>query len=252
MNRLIYIALLSLLVFSCKDEEIEANDSLLLEGYIFEGRPVDNIRVARLGGFGETEENIPVNDAIVAIIYKGEFYLLDNSGEGNGRYVYNGNDLPIISGDRYDIAVLHDNDTLFGATTVPPRPTGLAQSSNIIQTDPFAQDSVSIVTVWNQNHDFWSPVIISMEENAEEIPFNDQFRFSFSTPAPETFFEINRIHLSYYGQNALVVYSVNSEYVILFDSENPENFFESPTNIINGFGIFTAFSSDSLFFEVVK
>ena len=252
MKRILYIALLSLLVFSCKDEEIQSKDSLILEGYIFEGKPVDNIRVSRLGGFGETNENVPVDDAVVVIIYRGEIYLLESTGEGEGKYIYNGNDLPVISGDRYDIAVLHEDDTLFGATTVPPRPTGLAQSANVIKTDPFARDSISIVTVWNQNHDFWSPVIISMEDNPEEIPFDERFRFSFSTPSTDTFFEINRIHLTYYGQNALVVYSVNSEYVILFDSENPENFFESPTNINNGFGIFTAFSSDSLFFQVVE
>lgn len=250
--RIVWYTIWSFLLFaSCQDEEIKPKNSLVLEGYLFANSAVDNIKVSRLGGFGEFIENEPINDALVLIIFNNQPYLLEKTAGSDGIYSYTGNDLPILEGERYDIAVLHEGDTLFGSTTVPPKPAGLAQSSQAIKSGLFAQDSTTITTIWNQNHDFWSPVIISMEQNPQEIPGNEAFRFSYSTPSSNPFFEINRINLTYYGLNALIVYSVNEEYVILFDAENPENFFESPTNLVNGFGVFTAFNSDSLFFEVL-
>jgi len=50
------------------------------------------------------------------------------------------------------------------------------------------------------------------------------------------------------------VFRVNQEYVDLFENidQDSRNLNEPPTNIANGLGIFTAFNSDSIFFEVKK
>jgi hypothetical protein len=248
----LYIGLFPLcLTVACTEDEIPPRESLVLEAYLFADAPVDRVKVTRLGGFKEGSENVPVNNAIVNLFRNGQGFLLQTLPGKEGKYHYPGNDLTIDEGQRYEMAVIHQGDTLIGSTRVPPKPIILGSSGTVIKGTPSLPGPNAIGVEWLDNHNFWSPVIISLETDPAEIPRDDEFRFSFSTPSPDNSFTITSQNLTWYGQNAFITYSVNNEYVLLFDGNNPENFFETPSNIINGFGIFTAFNSDTLVFEVI-
>lgn len=63
---------------------------------------------------------------------------------------------------------------------------------------------------------------------------------------------INGRMIQYFGDYVAVLLKINEEYIELYESLNQSstNLFESPTNIENGKGIFTSFSSDTLNFSV--
>ena len=62
------------------------------------------------------------------------------------------------------------------------------------------------------------------------------------------------MQIGFYGRHRARVYRVNEEYVDLFKfgEQDPTRLSEPPTNIENGLGIFTAFNSVSLDFQVSR
>ena len=60
--------------------------------------------------------------------------------------------------------------------------------------------------------------------------------------------------LKNYGKYLVTLYKINDDYVRLFESEVQDGteLNEPPSNIINAFGIFTAFASDTISFEIVR
>ena len=57
-----------------------------------------------------------------------------------------------------------------------------------------------------------------------------------------------------YGTHEVRVYHVNQEYADLFENSDQDSrdLNEPPSNIENALGIFTAFASEKVFFEVVE
>ena len=56
------------------------------------------------------------------------------------------------------------------------------------------------------------------------------------------------------GSEVKILYKINDDYVKLFESEVQDGteLNEPPSNIVNAFGIFTAFASDTISFEIVR
>ena len=75
-----------------------------------------------------------------------------------------------------------------------------------------------------------------------------------SAPTRNTNFEIPGLSLETYGTYRAKVYRVNQEYANLYNNQiqDSRDLNAPPSNIKNALGIFSAFASDSVFFEVVK
>ena len=75
-----------------------------------------------------------------------------------------------------------------------------------------------------------------------------------TVPGTDTTFTVLGATLPSYGLYVVKVYKVNQEYADLYQSETQDSreLNQPPSNIINARGIFSAFASDSVFFEVVK
>jgi len=60
--------------------------------------------------------------------------------------------------------------------------------------------------------------------------------------------------LTQFGTYRVKIYRVNQKYADLYESRNQDSreLNDPNSNIINGLGIFTAFNSDSIFFEIKK
>jgi len=73
-------------------------------------------------------------------------------------------------------------------------------------------------------------------------------------PSTDTTLTVNGALLPSYGPYMVKIYKVNQEYADLYESEEQDSrdLNEPPSNIINARGIFSAFASDSVAFEVVK
>ena len=57
-----------------------------------------------------------------------------------------------------------------------------------------------------------------------------------------------------YGKYNVTLYKINEDYYSLFESDVQDGteLNEPPSNIINAFGVFSAFASDTTSFEIVR
>ena len=75
-----------------------------------------------------------------------------------------------------------------------------------------------------------------------------------SEPTQDESYNVICMSLKNYGKYKVSLYKINDEYMSLFDSEVQDGteLNEPPSNIINAFGIFSAFASDTTSFEIVR
>jgi hypothetical protein len=267
--------LLSILILTgCEENNSETNSDRLvvLEGYLYQGEPVDSIHLTQTVSF-ESEDTIytPVTDALVAIKWNDNQYVLQNIG--NGYYSYSGSDLQVIEDNGYAISVESNGREITSNTTVPKKPEGVLLSDNVLYVDTTfsfgpsgnTEDEGITVTWENPDNDYFFIVIENTDPDAADIVFgNGQFLGGMqppgrmfrirSEPFKNNSYTINSRSLEKYGEHRIKVYRVNQEYVDLYENrqQDSRNLTEPLTNVVNGLGIFTAFNYQEAFFLVEK
>ena len=111
----------------------------------------------------------------------------------------------------------------------------------------------------NEDGDYYYVLIKNIETDPEYVNENiaqldGQFLF-ITEPLITDFYAIRtRQELTQYGTYQIIVFRVNPEYAALYESSGSSTLSleEPPSNIVNGLGIFTGVSSDTLYLEVNK
>jgi hypothetical protein len=272
MNKL-YILFISAILFlaGCVDETpLETTSNLfVISAFLYEGEPAQNIQITSTLALGSTDSVAPpINDAIVYLIKNENRYLLEQNFEIPGYYKYTGSDLFINAGDIFKIEVNYNNVIAYGETSIPDRPENLLISDSVlaipyisfqdIKSGLVNPDDYSIMINWENNDSSYYYVVL---ENLESVPtpiFDNvslqRFTKSISSPSRRGDFVINPLTVSYYGRYRAVIYKVNQEYADLYESrqQDSRNLQEPLTNIINGLGVFSAFASDTVWFNIVQ
>ncbi len=258
-----------------EDESNSVQELTVLEGYLFQGEPVDSIHLTKTVSF-ESGDTIypPVTDAQVEIIWNDIHYELDHIG--NGYYSYYGDALSVVEGQTYTISIFTDGVELSSTTKVPSVPTGVELSDSVIYVDttftfgfPGEQDTENpgIKVSWDDPESSYFYVLFeNTDTSAADIVYDtgdlpDGFeppsggfgRFSFrSEPFQRNDYTINSRSLEKYGRHRIKIYRVNQEYADLYENRNQDSrsLSEPITNIENGLGIFTAFSYAEAYFYV--
>jgi hypothetical protein len=275
MRKIFVIAILFILILSSckKNMSNDYSNLIVLEGYLFQAEKVDSIHLTRCLLF-ESEDTVytPVDDAQISLNWQNNQYVLQNIG--NGYYNYNGNGLLINEGDTYGIDIDYGAQKITSSTIVPKKTTIHPLSEDVIFIDtvrsfgpPQNSDSgdAGIEVIWdNPEKSYYYVVIESADSNSSSIVmggsgFNNggvpgvSMNFSFrSEPFIGDRYTINSRILKKYGKHLVKIYSVNQEYANLYEnrSQDSRNLSEPVTNVINGLGIFTAFSYDEVSFYV--
>ena len=114
----------------------------------------------------------------------------------------------------------------------------------------------------NPEGDYYFVTVENLEEDPEiinELTLSEDFpagAFTFtSEPDIMSFYAIDpRREIRQFGLHQIVVLRVNPEYAALYQSEGTTSttIAQPPTNIVNGLGIFTGASSDTLYLQVKK
>lgn len=180
-----------------------------------------------------------------------------------------------MSNDVFEISVTNKSRTATGTTVVPLATKGLKTSADKIYIPPILLNSgtkdqlqylfakARIKVNWdnadNQLHflaieslDAFDPIYPKSFPTGV-INLLRTFRFV-STPSRIDSYDVVGLSLETYGRYRIKVYRVNKEYADLFENQTQDSrdLNAPPSNIHNAFGIFSAFASDSAFFEVVK
>jgi len=189
------------------------------------------------------------------------------------KYEYQGSDLEILPEDIFKINVEVKGRVAEATTTVPQLPTGIQISKNqmvipeiksgadFITGDPLADAQLTVHWSNPDNDLFYSVIEFRSNVLTPILPPDvqkvvDDILESFAiitAPSTDTVITVSGALLPSYGPYVVKVYKVNQEYADLYESETQDSrdLNEPPSNIINARGIFSAFASGSVTFEVV-
>ena len=268
--------LIIILVFSssCLEVDSTSEANFVVEAYVYTGEPVRNIRVKQLVSLDTPDgDSELIDNADVSLMKSGTSFHLTYNNQ-TGYYTYSNNDLVIAALDEIHLDVTVNNRHAQALTVVPTSPVGLSLSkeemvipeiksaADFIGNNPL-EDAEILLDWQNPAHELHY-VVIEFRSNLlrpilpsdiQEVVDGLLEDFAIITP-PDTIssYLISGALLPSYGPYVAKVYKVNQEYADLFDSEEQDSrdLNDPPSNIINARGIFTAFSSDSLSFEIVK
>ena len=270
-----FIYLLPVVLFGCL-EEVTRTPNFVVEGFIVGRESVNNIKVKEISSlFDEEISTAPITDARVTIFSESQaFPLTYNSAVG--LYEYLENDLSIAIASEYRLMVEVGDRTAEATTTVPNAPTGLAVPRETLVVPELRLSfglREEIATLFNEERITltWDEVagqsyFVVIENRVEEVnailpegippaatELLSSFRF-ISEPSEEASFDIIAVALETYGPHVAKVFTVNQEYVELFNSleQDSRDLNEPPSNVSQALGIFTAFAVDSVEFEVVR
>ncbi len=238
MKQYIYIVLIASL-FSCEVLE-EPASSLVIEAYIYENKPIKNIKLFLVSPINSVGEEIPVSNAEVFIETDGVAYKLTES-DRVGYYDLNLN-LQVISGKTYGLTVRYNEVEIKGETTIP-----VSIDSLLVDKDTLFVNSPNdfIKATWTDSFNAWYlGVILRNDPTATDLPFNNFF----STPTQEPSIRIAPNDVQTLGSQQLILYGITKEYEELYRITSSTIGSSNAGNMTNAFGIFAGFSSDTITF----
>ncbi len=267
---MISIAMLIIMAFSfgCEDTITTTvdKDIVVVQGFVYADQLVKDISLSEVLPLGSLDTIAPpIYNAEVFVINGNDKYLLIADETRAGFYTYPDSDLIISSGDELSLEVNINDQQLLAETIVPPKPENMIIESDTLLIPEISGgirnlpdlEVYSTTLTWDNFDDSYYYVVI---ENIEDSPTPIDIQFGkfatrfVSAPSISDEYKVSFRTMTHLGKHLLVLYRVNQEYVDLYESRDQDsrNLNEPLTNIENGLGVFSAFASDSLYFEAVK
>lgn len=252
----------------------EFESAIVVQGYLYAGQTVKGIELSALIPFGADSSIIPDWDVVaIEIIHEGQSFPLSQRTSGSNIFDEPTETLVIGTGETYSMQLNYQDEVLNATTTVPPKPTSLQLSENVmertqidfsqggpggggggggqVQTDP-------IEVSWdNPLGDYFFLLVENVENNPDPIflntPFERNFRF-INEPTQSAIDIVQPQMIEFFGTHQVILFRVDADYASLYENreQDSRSLNEPFTNIENGLGIFTAVNSDTLYFEVIE
>jgi len=256
----------ALFFMGCEDQasQFELEEYPVVEAYLSPGQAVDNIRVFRMSNFtGSISESNAISGLQIKLTADSVAYMLSEHLDIPGNYYYAGSDLEIVPGMFCGLEFDYNDKVISSETTIPGKPENLELSTSSISVSMGGWGGSGIepieVTWDNPGNDYFYMVATNIEENptpVHEVPEEEEDPpLSVGTqPATSNLLNIMPPMCRYYGTYELVIFRVNPEFakISLYTTTSTINLTEPYTNIKNGKGIFTAFTSDTTYFDAVS
>ncbi len=245
----------------------EAPDTFVVQAFLFAGEPVTEVSVTGVLPIDadSTAVATPIADARVAILRGGDRFDLTPTPGEPGRYHYPSDDLSVEVGDAFALEASYGERVATAETVVPVPPRGLTLSATVVEPPQFGRPGVGsqpgaadgLVARWENSASALHYVVVdNIEAEPEpfvESPFGGAFaRRLVQRPTAADSVLVNARSLSYFGRHRVRLYRVNEEYANLYEGLNQDSrdLNEPPSNVRGALGVFSAFSADSVFFEV--
>jgi hypothetical protein len=173
-----------------------------------------------------------------------------------GTYTYA--DLTFLSaGKTYTLQFKYNNVAVSATTIMPAKPVNYALTDSIFHvptTINQAYADKTLATISWSNPDSLNHVLVF--KNTDNDPFNiitvrsdNKPNFQINTSKAASY-ALTQSSFNYYGLYKVILLRVNDEYINLLTSNSErsssQNLVNPPTNIVNGYGIFTAMQADTL------
>ncbi len=273
INRFSIFLFLSILSSCYKSELIfEDQYEAVVEAYLYVDKEDNQVKLSNMISFGsDTVGGEMITGAQITMHHKPDSWILTHNDSIPGTY-YLEEELTMTAGDTFSLSVELDEEVLTAITIIPDDPPPVSMSAyrinipkvesmmgfrEIEMPDPLelTWDNPEAKYYFLNIQNIESYPISVMPDPPADRPFaGGGFAFQMITqPTNDNFYTIDLRQLTHYGTHRIIFTSVNDEYVSLYNSLNQDTreLNEPYSNIENGLGIFTAFNSDTLYFEVV-
>lgn len=269
-----YILLLISTLTGCYESELVFGDQYeaVVEAYLYVDKQENKLRLSDMISFGsDTVGGEMISGATITLHNEVQSWILTHSDSLPGTYFME-EELAMIPGDTFRLRVELQEEILSARTLIPDDPPPLSMSASSIRIPKvesikefkYVEMPDPLELSWdNPKARYYFLNIQNIEAYPESImpdppvdrPFaGGGFAFQMITqPTNDDFYTIDMRQLSHFGTHRVIFTSVNDEYVNLYNSLNQDTreLNEPYSNIENGLGIFTAFNSDTLYFEVI-
>ena len=273
-STLLPVFLVASLLAACDTiEEGPVDDLAVIEAFLYAGEPIDDIRVTATLPFGSPDTVAPpINDALIRLFKNGQGYALTPQGT-DGTYHYAGTDLTVEAGDAFRLEMDYGGVTATAETVVPAPPLDVQADAETLEAPTIGIGggppgggpgggfmNTPLTITWSNPDDVYHYVVIEgLEEDAEFILPDfirtriGRFRIV-TEPSRDDFYEIRLILLEQLGSHEARIYRVNPEYALLYENQvqDSRDLNEPPDNVDGALGIFTAFNSTRVPFDVVR
>lgn len=269
---------LGIMSFSCSNLENgfeETTPKPVVEAYLIPGVPISLSVHTEIPYSADSLANKekPVDGLKITITSpKGAINLVS---KGNGLYVSQ-TIFPITVGSSYSFKFDYLGKQVSATTQIPTKPLKFASNKTVISRQAIdisaggrpqggfgggANVDNNVLLTWENNtNDYYMSIVESLEPNPVEIikfpvdptRVRPNIRFR-NQPIQGNSAEIRSQSFQYFGQHALILFKLNSDYVALYqrNGNTTQNISTPPTTILNGLGIFTGVNADTLKIKVL-
>lgn len=252
INFTILLAPIFLLLLSCQKADEVANhleSKILVEGYVFANEAVV-IRVASVNENGLSVSS-PANNAEVKLKQGNVEITFAESDTLPGKYYQLNPNLLLAETGLIELSVNYNGHSHNSQTHFPPQISGLEISTTTIELLPEDANTTIATISWNALESAAGYCIFV--RNAEEYPglqitnaHYDSQQSRFSRVNHETSINLKSTDFAYIGNYEIYVTAIGSEYLAMYNGYGLNNLISAPSNIENGWGVFTAFNGQAV------
>ena len=251
-NTTYLLLLISVLVIAaCKKDSTASVDTLpVVISYLMPGQPI-SVKVYQQKSITDTSTYGAVISGLKLNISDGT-KTVSLSETTSGNYTYSDNSF-LIAGKTYTLQFSYNNLPVAASTLMPAKPTNYTTTATTLNL-PASNNYASVVAEsfrWDNPDSLYHILVFKNDDNSPyNIHPNMNSAVNFTLNAKQAAgYDVVYRQLNYIGIYRVILYSVNKEYINLLTSNantSSQQLTNPPTNVTNGYGIFTAMQSDTI------
>lgn len=217
---------------------------ILIEGYVYANEPIQHLRASRLHS-GGSAQSLPIIDAHIQVFQGEMVFDLSPLDSLPGAYVQSDTAFMPEDHGALQLKVQYGGKTYYAHTQMPPPITGLTIDHDVLHLTASHEEDILAELSWNPvGNGPYCIFIRNRSESAIETGYG-------STHAEENPFislvhthqvALRSAHFAHLGTYDLYVTVANPEYADLYVGNPTGGFVSAPSNISDGYGVFTAFN----------
>ncbi len=261
MRNLCFFLTATFLLISCKKENITNNTSVglpVVQAYLIPNNII-TVKIYQQKNITDTAQyGVPIKSLQIYISDGSKKVLLTESAAGI--YTYTDESF-LVAGTTYTLNFKYSTYNVSAKTIMPLKPLNFATALSTIHLSTTSGGPSTTVLdrlSWD-NPDTLNHVLVFLNADEKDFPANSfgsysqPYNFEINTNR-SSYYNITQRIFPYYGPYQVILFSVNQEYIDLMtgntNSSTSSNLTNIQTNIINGFGIFTAMQADTVSLNV--
>jgi len=252
------LVIFALLFSSCKKEQVSntANEPVVIS-YLMPGQVI-SVKVYQQKSITDTTTYGSLIGGLALTISDGS-KTINLTETSTGTYTYS--DLTYLTaGKTYTLKFNYQNTLVSASTLMPSKPLNFAASRIYFNMPYTLQGLINTIAVsfsWS-NPDSLYHVLVFKNDNIAPFDIhperNNPVNFSLNANQAASY-DVGYSTFNYIGIYWAMLYSVNKEYINLLNSNanaTSQQLANPPTNVNNGYGIFTAVQADTIRLTLVQ